>query len=137
MTLFVIDTNVTLAWYLDEEFSPTARQWQDRLLSGAVRLLVPSLHYWEFANALRTLAARKVIKEESAQELMDLHLDAPFEVAEPDRREVLRVALEYGATAYDAVFICLALANDVHLVTAERSTTRWVAKLGNRVERVR
>ena len=137
MTLFVIDTSVTLAWYLEEEFSPAARQWQDRLLSGAVRLLVPSLHYWEFANVLRTLAARKVIEEESAQELMDIHLDAPFEVAEPDRREVLRVALEYGATAYDGVFICLALANDVHLVTAERSTTRWVTKLGNRVEQVR
>ena len=76
MTLFVIDTSVTLAWYLDEEFSPTARQWQDRL-ERAVRLLVPSLHYWEFANALRTLAARKVIEEETAQELMDLHLDAP------------------------------------------------------------
>ena len=137
MSLFVIDTSVTLAWYLEEEFSPAARQWQDRLLSGAVRLLVPSLHYWEFANALRTLAARKAIKEGTAQELLDLHLDAPLEVAEPDRREVFRLALEYGATAYDAVFICLALAHDVRLVTAERSTTRWVTKLGGRVQQVR
>jgi predicted nucleic acid-binding protein len=137
VTLFVIDTSVTLAWYLEEEFSPAARQWQDRLLSGAARLLVPSLHYWEFANALRTLAARKAIQEETAQELLDLHLDAPLEVAEPDRRGVFRVALEYGATVYDAVFICLALANDVHLVTAERSTTRWVTKLGDRVQQVR
>jgi predicted nucleic acid-binding protein len=137
MSLFVIDTSVTLAWYLEEEFSPAARQWQDRLLSGAVRLLVPSLHYWEFANALRTLAARKAIEEGTAQELLDLHLEAPLEVAEPDRREVFRLALEYGATAYDAVFICLALANDVHLVTAERSTTRWVTKLGDRVQQVR
>jgi len=137
MSLFVIDTSVTLAWYLEEEFSPAARQWQDRLLSGAVRLLVPSLHYWEFANALRTLAARKAIEEGTARELLDLHLDAPLEVAEPDRREVFRLSLEYGATAYDAVFICLALANDVHLVTAERSTTRWVTKLGDRVQQVR
>ncbi len=137
MSLFVIDTSVTLAWYLDEEFSPAARQWQDRLLSGAARLLVPSLHYWEFANTLRTLAARKAIQEETARELFDLHLDAPLEVAEPDRREVLRLALEYGATAYDAVFICLAVANDVGLVTAERSTTRWVTKLGDRVQQVR
>ena len=89
------------------------------------------------ANALRTLAARKAIEEGTAQELLDLHLDAPLEVAEPDRREVFRIALEYGATAYDAVFICLALANDVHLVTAERSTTRWVRKLGDRVQQVR
>jgi predicted nucleic acid-binding protein len=73
----------------------------------------------------------------TAQELLDLHLEAPLEVAEPDRREVFRLALEYGATAYDAVFICLALANDVRLVTAERSTTRWVTRLGDRVQQVR
>jgi predicted nucleic acid-binding protein len=137
MSLYVIDTSVTLAWYLDEEFSPAARQWQDRLVSGAVRLLVPSLHYWEFANALRTLVARKAIAEGTAQELLDLHLDAPLEVAEPDRREVFRIALKYGATAYDAVIICLALANDVRLVTAERTTTQWVTRLGDRVEQVR
>jgi predicted nucleic acid-binding protein len=99
MSVFVIDTSVALAWYLEEEFSSAARQRQDRLLSGAVRLPVPSLHYWEFANALRTLAARKAIEEGTAQEVLDLHLVAPLEVAEPDRREVFR----------------LALANDVHL----------------------
>ena len=58
MNAYVVDTNVTLAWYLDEEFSSNAREWQNRLLDGKARLLVPSLQYWEFANALRTLVAR-------------------------------------------------------------------------------
>ena len=137
MTSYVVDTSVTLAWYLDEEFSRSAREWQDRLLKGSVRFLVPSLHYWEFANALRTLAAREEIAAEVAHEVWELHLTAPLEQAEPDRREVLRVALEYGATAYDAAFITLALSHDVPLVTAERTTTRWVAKLGERIEAVR
>jgi predicted nucleic acid-binding protein len=69
--------------------------------------------------------------------LFDLHLDAPLEVAEPDRREVFRLALRYGVTAYAAVFIWFALANDVRLVTAERTTTQWVTRLGDRVEQVR
>jgi predicted nucleic acid-binding protein len=137
MNLYVLDTNVTLAWYLEEAFSPSARQWQDRLLGGTVRLMVPSLHYWEFASALRTLVMRRVIQEESARETLDLHLDAPLEVADPDRRDVLRVALEYGATVYDGVFIALALAHDVPLVTAERTTTQWVTRLKDRVESVR
>jgi predicted nucleic acid-binding protein len=137
MSLYVVDTNVTLAWYLSEEFSPSARLWQDRMLTGKARFLVPSLHYWEFANALRSLVVRRAIDEEAAREMLDLHLDAPLEVAEPDRREVLRLALEYGATAYDAVYICLALSRDVHLVTAERTTTGWVTRLGDRVEHVK
>ena len=137
MNLHVLDTSVTLAWYFPEEFSPAARVWQDRLLAGAVRLLVPSLHYWEFANALRSLVIRAEIDEDTAHEILDLHLDCPLQTAEPDRRQVLKVAFEYGATVYDAVFIALALVHDVPLVTAERTTTRWVTKLGGRVEAVR
>jgi len=134
---YVIDTSVTVAWYLDERFSAAARGWQDQLLSGRARFLVPSLHYWEFANALRTLVARGELDEPLAQEILDLHLDAPLETAEPDRRGTLQVALEYGATVYDAVFIALAQAHDVPLITAERSTTSWVVRLGDRVETVR
>jgi predicted nucleic acid-binding protein len=133
----VVDTSVTLAWYLNEEFSPAARAWQEELLEGTTRLLVPSLHYWEFANALRTLVGRGEIEEEAAHAVLDLHLTAPLELAEPDRREVLTVSIEYGSTAYDAVFIALALARDLPLVTAERTTARWVTKLGDRVRPVR
>ena len=55
MNACVLDTSVTLAWYLDESFSSAARQWQKRLLDGKLSLIVPSLHYWEFGNVLRTL----------------------------------------------------------------------------------
>jgi predicted nucleic acid-binding protein len=137
MNVYVVDTSVTLAWYLQEQFSASARAWQDRLLGGKARLLIPALHYWEFANALRTLVTRGEIDESTAQEICDLHLDAPLETAEPDRRQVLKIAFEFGATVYDAVFIALATAHDVPLVTAERTTTRWVTKLGKRVEAVR
>lgn len=137
MNTFVVDTNVTLAWYLEEVFSRAAREWQDRLLAGQVRLLVPSLHYWEFANALRTLVVRGEILEATAAEMYELHLDAPLELVEPERQLVLSLALEYGATVYDAVFIALATAHDTSLVTAERTTTRWVVRLGKRVDHVR
>ena len=136
MNSYIIDTSVTIAWYLPEAFSPAARKWQDLLLAGRVRLLVPSLHYWEFANVLRTLVVRRELSEELAWEIYDLHLDAPLECSDPDRRTVLDTALEYGATSYDAVFIALAMANDFPIVTAERSTTHWVVKLGGHVEHV-
>jgi predicted nucleic acid-binding protein len=137
MSTYIIDTSVTVAWYLEERFSASARTWQDRLLNGKVRLLVPSFHYWEFANVLRTLVTRGEIGQDLASDIFDLHLDAPMEVAEPERRVVLSTALEYGATAYDAVFIALAVANQAPLITAERTTTGWVTKLGALIEPVR
>jgi predicted nucleic acid-binding protein len=44
---------------------------------------------------------------------------------------------KYDATAYDAAYISLCLAGDMSLVTAERTTTAWVAKLPDRVDLVR
>ncbi len=137
MSTYVVDTSVTIAWYLEEDFSANARTWQERLLEGKVNLVVPSLHYWEFANALRSLVARTILAEELAHEIFDLHLDAPLDVSEPDRRDVMKNALEYEATVYDAVFITLALARDAQIVTAERTTTRWITKLAGRALIVR
>lgn len=137
MSTYVLDTSVTVAWYLEEVFSQAARSWQERLLKGRAELIVPSLHYWEFGNVLRTLVLRRELSAELAVQIFDLHLDAPLVTVEPDRGRVLDVALEYGASAYDAVYISLALSRDVPLVTAERTTTPWVVKLGELVEPVR
>jgi predicted nucleic acid-binding protein len=137
MTTYVLDTSVAVAWYLDEVFSPSARIWQDRLLSGKAILVVPSLHYWEFINVLRTLVWRRELPESLAGEILELHLDAPLDHSEPDKRAVWDAALEYGATAYDAVFISLCLSNGFPLITAEKTTTPWVTRLRDRIVPVR
>lgn len=137
MSTIVIDTSVTLAWYLNESFSKAAREWHERIMSGHERCIAPSLHFLEFANALRTLTIRREIASNMARLIMEAHMDAPIEVVEPDLREVLSTSLEYDATAYDAAFISVAIAHDATLVTAERTTTHWVQKLGKRVAIVR
>ncbi|MBI5583479.1 MAG: type II toxin-antitoxin system VapC family toxin [Deltaproteobacteria bacterium] len=137
MNTFVLDTSVAVAWYLDEVFSPAARLWQDRMLSGKAQLIVPSLHFWEFANILRILVWRRELDADLGREILELHLEAPLEEGEPDRKTVLDTALEYRTTAYDAVFISLCLSRDVPLITAEKTTTAWVVKLADRIEAVR
>ncbi|MEO8217132.1 MAG: type II toxin-antitoxin system VapC family toxin [Acidobacteriota bacterium] len=133
MKSYVADTSVAVAWYLPEVFSDTARVWQSRLLDGRVRFVVPGLHYWEFANVLRTYVRRGELDESLSREIWRLHLDAPLDVVEPGVDRVLPLALEYQMTAYDAVYVALALELDLPLLTAERSSTPWVKKLGNRV----
>lgn len=137
MKTLVLDTSVAVAWYLPETFAPAARRWRDRLLAGDVQMLVPSLHYWEMANLLRTYVKRAELEPSLAREVYELHLDAPLESVEPERSRVLEVALEYDATAYDAVYIALTLLHDAPLLTAERTTTPWVVRLKNRVQAVR
>jgi predicted nucleic acid-binding protein len=133
----VLDTSVAIAWYLPEAFRAAARIWQTRLLDGRVRLVVPGLHYWEFGNVLRTYVMRSELERDLAEQIWALHLEAPLEIAEPERAEVLATALAYGSTVYDAVYIALSRSLDLPLLTAERTTTPWVLKLGRRVESVR
>jgi predicted nucleic acid-binding protein len=64
-------------------------------------------------------------------------MDAPLERGEPEEKGILDIALQYGATAYDAVYISLSLSRDIPLITAEKTTTAWVTKLRDRIEPVR
>jgi len=137
MKELVLDASVALAWYLPESFSTDARRWQRRMLEGEIAFMVPGLHYWEVANVLRTYVVRGEIDAALATEIYGLHLEAPLTVKEPDRTEVLATALRFVATAYDAVYIALAVGSGLSLLTAERTTTPWVVKLGRRVENVR
>ncbi|MBP7674738.1 MAG: type II toxin-antitoxin system VapC family toxin [Thermoanaerobaculia bacterium] len=134
MRSLVLDTSVAIAWYLPDAFAPAARSWQKQLLEGRARLVVPSLHFWEMANVLRTYVKRRELTPSLAEEIYTLHLDAPLAVEEPDRTAVLATALELDATACDAVFIALARTLDVPLLTAERKSRPWVARLGKLVE---
>jgi len=133
----VLDTSVAVAWYLPEDFSAAARTWQQSLLAEQIALFAPSLHFWEFANVLRSYVSRREIDEALATEIYELHLEAPIAAVEPERASVLSAAFEYRATAYDAVYIAICLERDLALLTAEKSTTPWVVKLAHRAELVR
>lgn len=137
MSTYVLDTSVAIAWYLPEEVSLAARTYRARLAAGNLRCLVPSFHFWEFGNVLRTRVRRGEIEPALAREILQLHLDADLEVAEPDRAHVFDVALEFDATVYDAVYIALALEHDIQLLTAEKTTRPWVARLADRAVHIR
>lgn len=86
---------------------------------------------------LRTYVRRHELEAEVAREIFELHLDVGLELAEPERARVLAIALDYDATVYDAVYIALALDHDLPLLTAEKTTTPWVTRLGERIVPVR
>lgn len=98
-TTMVLDTSVAIAWYLPEVFTEQARSWRRSMLDGRVAFTVPSLHYWEVANVLRTYVRRGELEAALAREIFDLHLDAPITINEPDRSGVLETALDLDATA--------------------------------------
>ena len=137
MKSYILDTSVAVAWYLPEVFSDAARHWQKLLLENKLSIYVPSLHYLEFANVLRTYVKRNELDEYMAKEIYDLHLNAPLKVLDLTLSEILNNALEYNSTTYDAAYISLSKTYEYPLITAEKTTTPWAVKLGNLVEFVK
>ena len=133
MTSYVLDTSVAIAWYLPEVFTDAARTWQSKLMNGEVTFHVPTLHYWEIANVLRSHVRRGQINLDLATDIWGVHLDAALQTTDPEVDEVFATAVEHDATAYDAVYIALAIQLDLRLLTAERASTAWFKKLGQRV----
>ena len=85
---------------------------------------------------MRTHLRGRTLDTKLADDIWALHLDAPLQVVEPPTESVLALALEYETTAYDAVHIGLAIHLDVPILTAERSSTPWVRKMGKRVHTI-
>lgn len=135
--IVIVDTSVAVAWYIHESFSAAARKWQEAILSGTVHAVVPSLHHLEFANVMRTYVMRREMSPSLANEIYDAHLTAPLEVASAPNSILLRTALHFGSTAYDAAYIAIARETDGFFLTAEKRSTPWVEKLGKKAIVVR
>ena len=130
MKSLVLDTSVAVAWFLPEAFSSEAREWRMRMMEKEVEFYVPNLHFFEFGNVLRKYVLFRDISEKAAQEIYLLHLESPLKKITPNNSELLKTSLKYNSTIYDAVYISVALDLQAPLLTAERATREWVAKLG-------
>lgn len=115
MTELVLDASVVLKWFASraERGRAEALKLRRQYLAGDVRVVVPSLLFWEVLN----VAGRGWGWDHSeVAGLASALRDLLFEVAEP---EVGSVAawVGRGLTAYDAVYVALAAGRRVPLVT--------------------
>ncbi len=111
----VIDASVVLRRLLDD--SATADEVIRRDDLAAPGVLVP-----ETLNGLAKAMRFAGLRVEDAAELLEQFLSLPIEVV-PDRdlaADTLSVAAELGLSAYDALYVALALARDLPLVTADK-----------------
>lgn len=118
MARYVVDASVAVKWYVPEQGSERAAQW----LEGGHELLAPDLLLAEFANILWKKVARGVLAASAATEVLAAFLDtAPVAIypAAPYTLAALDLAVRYGRTAYDALYLALAVAEDCPLLTAD------------------
>ncbi len=136
MSQFVLDASVALAWVLDNPIPEYATRVRQAILSGK-RALVPTLWHLEIANGLVTAERRRDLTNadvEAALEQIQITVGQAIDTDEsPVRvREILASAQSHRLTAYDAVYLDLALRERLPLATLDKGLRAAATKAGIR-----
>ena len=119
MTLrYVIDCGVVIKWFLPKADSDRALHLRDALISGECELLAPDLLPIEFANVLwkRRAELDRSTSSEMIRDLLDL--DLTIAPSQNLLAAALDVARSHNCTVYDSLYLALAAANSIELITA-------------------
>ena len=134
MKPFVLDASVALGWTLDNPVPASATQAKQALLSGT-RAVAPALWPLEIANGLAVAERRGILTSSDAMlALLQLEqLCAQALEIEADivpMRQALTTARAYQLSAYDSVYLDLALRAKLPLATLDVALRKAAGKAG-------
>ena len=117
MTRIVVDASVAVKWFLPEELATEAR----RLLVADYELLAPDLLWAELGNVLWKKHRRGEFDQRTAARLLGDFARLPIEFHAGARwtGAALDLAIRYGVTVYDGLYLALAAGNGCRVVTAD------------------
>lgn len=134
----VLDASMALAWLFKREKKIELETAQQALLAlSNMQVMVPSLWHVEISNALLMGERRKIITEAQTIDYLNrLHL-LPISTDDKSVTHCCSVAIslarEYGLTAYDAVYLELALRTDSSIATFDKKLVEAMNCAGGKV----
>ena len=136
MASLVLDCSVTAAWFFEDEFSGySERVRQTLVLDGAVAV-TPEIWPAEITNVLFQSERRKRIKPEQVNQALSVLARLPIETDSlpvGSMSQVLQLCRTHGLTAYDALYLELAIRRNIPLATQDKLLTASTIAAGARV----
>lgn len=128
----VVDASVAVKWTFPGQIEPLADRADDLLqhyLAGQVELVVPDLFWVEITNFLWKSVRQKKIPAARAEEALKTIVARSFRTfpARDVLDEALSIAMQFDRTAYDSVYVALAVAINSYLLTADERLVNALA----------
>ena len=138
----VIDASVLIKFYVPEVLSDKASHLLDAVREGDLLLLAPDLIFPEAGNILWKKHRLKELTRFEVNETTDAIVLLPIRIESSKALLPLAagIAMTYGITVYDAVYLALARIQEIRMITADRKLFRkmtetemdkYVSWLGN------
>ena len=128
----VVDASVAVKWCLPslrEELVPQAEELLNSSRREEMRFVVPDLFWVELANALWKAVRRKEISSNNAASALSFVRDLDIAtVSSLDLvPEALNLAIGYGRTVYDSLYVALAMQFKSEMITADERLANALA----------
>ena len=124
----VVDASVVLKWFVSEDGSEAAL----RLLDGEKRFLAPDHMFAETTNAVwKRVRLRDLSVEYGFEIIRKIHRTAiAIEIVSCRdlAAEAYKIAVTYGRSVYDAMYVALAKQRNTRLITADDRLFNALAK---------
>ena len=131
MSSVVLDASVTSAWVFPDESDLGADAILDAIEDGVHDGLVPVHWFLEMCNSLVMGVRRgRIAREDVAEYLLDLSSLDLITDTEADLNRAIELAMRYGLTVYDAVYLELALRARVPIATLDSRLRRAASETG-------
>jgi len=136
--ILVIDASMALAWIFERE-NPAEADRANRVLESATEteMIVPPLWHTEVANALLVGERRKIVTEAQVIDFLArldrLPIGTDDVLPAARRDQVMALARENGLTAYDAIYLDLALRTSASLATFDSKLLSAMRRVGGMV----
>ncbi|MEW6278802.1 MAG: type II toxin-antitoxin system VapC family toxin [Candidatus Eremiobacterota bacterium] len=130
MRLRVLDAGVAAKWVLQEPDSDRAAELLDAWRAGEVELIAPDLLLAEVGNVLyKRCHLMGQLEAEEAERGLQLVLQARPELVSSEHlvESALELALRFGRSVYDCLYVALALRERCNVITAD---LKLVAAMG-------
>jgi predicted nucleic acid-binding protein len=128
VSVWVVDASVAAKWFLPrtgETLADEAIELLRRYTDGQIRLLVPDLFWAEFANILWKAARQgrwaRSAADEALRAMTTRNLPTAPSLILLD--EAFAIAMAFGRSVYDGLYVALAIHSKAQLVTADE----WLA----------
>ena len=126
----LLDTSVAVKWFVTEEDSERAADFQQAHLRDDLQLHAPDILLMESANALRYagLSEERILQDLETFSALCVEIIA-FSI--DVLNSAVSLSLEHDLAVYDSYFLALAQALDIPLITADqRMLSRLTAEDG-------
>jgi predicted nucleic acid-binding protein len=109
MIEIVVDANVVVKWFIEENDSDKARFLRDKFIDGKAELFIPSLLYFEVLNALKYSQLFDASELNNAGESLENYGFKVIMIKNEIREHMIKVAVDHDISIYDASYLGLSI----------------------------